>query len=174
MSDNKVDDELASAFRIKFGIADASAETIAKLLGTRNVAPWYADYKSKRSTEKKLPEEWRKAGLRAEDWVSVEQSRIARGKIRAKHSDATKLESERYKAKIASLEVQRDAELSSLDSPILAIIEAGYQDLTLAAQARIESKSGDDRTTQEKIEVANYRKSEVSKLYASQIGGESN
>jgi hypothetical protein len=162
-----VSDELYEAITAEFAeLRGADRSVISQLLGTRTVKDWYRDWKEKQSLEAGLPDAWADAGLSAAAWAWATRQGQLRSDIRKGHAEATQELAKKHKQAVDRADAERDQRLRATDSPLLAVIEAGYDQLSLASQVRI-SKSADaaSRKVALDAEILAFRRAALAELY---------
>jgi hypothetical protein len=141
-----LDQELIDAVRANFAeLRAAEPKVIAQLLGTKSVQPWYRQWKSEQKLAKAVPNDWAEVGLPGDIWewaVDIKQQRTA---ARKAHAAKTEQLAREHKQRVDLADNARDAALQLTESPLMDLIEAGYDQLPLAAQASISSASSDEQ-----------------------------
>jgi hypothetical protein len=169
--EEEYDTTLIDAVRAQFpDLAVSEPRVIMQLLGTKSIAPWYKEWKGKQSLEKALPDPWLAAGLdgRAWDWcVNNKQTRAA---VRKAHADKTKKLAAEHKQRVEAADRERDMALLATDSPLMDLMEAGFDQIPLAAQARVSSATDDAaRKTLLDAALLQYRRARIADLYPAGI-----
>jgi hypothetical protein len=164
---NTINDELANAMRAQFpDLRTTESTVLAKLLGTKSIAPWYAQYKEKRALEQSLPDAFAEAGLSAEMWAWATAEKQRRSAARKAHADAVKILATEYKQKVDIADRRRDADLASTDSALMDVIEAGFDQLPLKAQASVSAATDDaNRKTLLDDAIKRFRQAKIRELY---------
>jgi hypothetical protein len=163
----ELDEQLLTAVRAQFeALRTVEPAVISKLLGTRTIAPWYKEYKERRALEQQLPDHMADAGLTPEMWAWATGVKSNRAKARKAHADEVKQLATAYKQKVDIADGRRDAALGETNSDLMDLIEAGFDQLPLAAQA-IVSAATDDRQRKDLLDKAllRYRSTILTKLY---------
>jgi hypothetical protein len=160
-------DELKAAVVLKFpALAGSTDEVIQKMLGTKTVKSWYTEYKAKVNLESGLPDAMGDAGITPEMWEWALDVKKRRSAARQLHADACKSLAISHKRAVDKEDDRLATSLASDDSPLIRIVEAGYEDLPLRAQAKIAAVN-DKKLRQVTLdqEVLKYRKEMLAKLY---------
>jgi hypothetical protein len=167
-----IDQDLVEAVRAQFAdLRSAEPEVIAKLLGTKTIAPWYKDYKDKRSLEKALPDDWAEAGIDGAIWQWAVGVKATRSGIRKTHAEKTKQLATEHKQKVDNADRQRDTSLSATDSPLMDLIEAGFEQLPLGAQARVSAAADDEQRKRIlNASLLQYRQRRLAEMFPEGIG----
>jgi hypothetical protein len=162
-----LDEKLLAAVRAQFkDLATVEPQVISKLLGTKSIAPWYKDYKERRAIEQALPDEWSEAGLTGAIWAWATGVKQQRAEVRKAHADKTKQLAAEHKQRVDAADRARDAALAAGASPLMDLLEAGYEQLPLAAQAVV--SAADDDTARKALlakALERYRKVKIAELY---------
>jgi hypothetical protein len=131
---------LVTAFNAHFKTT-ASSQAVYKLLGSPHVRAWYADYRAERAREKSLPDDWKAAGLTAAEWDAAQSARGLRREARAKAAENLAAEAARYDREISRINASAYAALERAETPFALALEGGYEQLSLAAQIRVEQQA---------------------------------
>jgi hypothetical protein len=144
MSIDDIDDELAAALERQFpDLKGTTSATKSKLLGTRSVQPWYREWRQRQALLKALPDQYADAGFTPAMWAWAVDIKQRRKTVRAEHAEAVKQLALTHKQKVDIADRRRDTDLAASDSPLMQLLEAGYEDLPLAVQAQIAGASDD-------------------------------
>nr|ALR87110.1 hypothetical protein [Nigrospora oryzae unassigned RNA virus 1] len=155
---NAIDSELVAAFNSHFKLK-ATPQAVGRLLGSPHVRPWYAEYRAAKASSSALPDQWKDAGMTAEEWASVMPAKTHRTEARAASQKRLSELAERYKRDVEVVNTETMLALRQHESPMVLVVEGGYEQLSLAAQARIEEMTDPDaRAGQLKAELAAARK----------------
>jgi len=159
--------DLVDALRTRFPeLRLTSVDLLPQLLGTDSVKGWYREYKERRAVEAALPDDWEAAGLSPEQWAWAQDNKKARASIRKIHADATKALSEEHSRKVFLANARRDTDLVATQSPLMDLIELGYDNLPLASQAYIAAAiDAKDRKARTEDHIAKMRKAKLADLY---------
>jgi hypothetical protein len=170
MPEKPLDDDLVVALRAQFqDLQTVEPHVLAKLLGTKSIAPWYREYKQQRALEQSLPDQWADVDLPPEAWAWAVEQRRRRSEIRAKHAAELGELAKQYKQKTDIADARRDTSLGVTNSPLMDLIEAGFEQLPLAAQAVI--SGAEDREVRAELLEAAIQKYRVAKLQELYPGG---
>jgi hypothetical protein len=152
------DAALTAAFNANFKMA-LKHEVIVKILGSPHVRGWYAEYRAGIAAQSSLPAQWKEAGLTPDEWKGVEVARTARTGVRSAGQERLAAAAQTYKDACAAINAEITLGLAAHASPLVLAVEGGYEQLPLAAQARIEGREGAEaREAQLKAELAAARK----------------
>jgi len=166
-----LDQELIDAVRLHFAeLKTAEPKVIAKLLGTKSVEPWYRNWKEQQALSKAVPDEWAAVGLSGDIWQWAIDNKQARSAIRKAHADKTEQLAREHKQRVDLADATRDTALQSTDSPLMDLIEAGYDQLPLAAQAVISgAKDEAERKPLMAAALKRYREQKLVEFFGSDI-----
>jgi len=167
MPKDTLDEALVDALRAQFTeLRDTPVELLSELLGTISVKGWYKEYKERKAVEAALPAQWSAVGLTSEQWAWATTVQRDRSAIRKTHADETKALSEEHTRKVFAANGRRDASLITTQSPLMDLIELGYDNLPLKSQAYIAgSKDKEERDKRTADHVAKMRKAKLNELY---------
>lgn len=153
-----------TAFNARFGTDIADVTVVRRLLSSPHVREWYADYRATRAQALALPAHWRDAGLTAQQWAQAE---AARQQVRAHRAafarEAAQISAE-FQQRLRIAEANLATRVDAVASPLTRVLDAGYEQLPLDAQIRIESQTGAARDTLLKAELAAARRTWVAAL----------
>uniref|UniRef100_A0A2V0RL18 Uncharacterized protein n=1 Tax=viral metagenome TaxID=1070528 RepID=A0A2V0RL18_9ZZZZ len=160
-------DELKAALFLEFPPLRGSTDAVVRqMLGTKSVKPWYGKYKERVKLEAGLPEGMGAAGLTAEMWDWALDVKKDRSTARAAHAKACEELARKHKLAVDKEDAQLAAALADNDSPLIRLIEAGYEELPLRSQARVAAI--EDKKLRIKAlddELLAYRKTMLAQLY---------
>jgi hypothetical protein len=161
------DDELVDALRAQFpAFQNAPPEVITSLLGSKTVAPWYKQWKEQRAIDKALPDAFADAGFTGDIWKWATNIRTQRSTVRKTHADTTQRLAREHKQKVDLADASLHSGLAATDSPLMDLIEAGFEQLPLASQVAVSSAV--DNTTRERLlgeHLATFRRTGLHALY---------
>lgn len=128
---------LLEAFTLRFEFAPAAA-TLHNLLGDAEVAPWYKTWRKERAKSKALRSYLRPQGLTDVQWAQVAALLPGRKEVRVAFWRRRMAIAEEYDRAIF-LDVAEAAALVATDSPLMAVVEAGYSRIPLRWKGWVEA-----------------------------------
>lgn len=151
------DRALLVAFNAKFSQAVTDPAVVKKLLGSPHVRAWYKDYKAERASSLSLPDHWREVGLTPAQWAASQAARTAIREARADFATKSAELAAKFDADLKTAEKQCEARSAPHLTPLVRVLDAGYNQLPLEAQLRIESAAADRRTATMEAELKAWR-----------------
>lgn len=120
-------------------------DVLRRILGSRHVKPWYDAWKAADSLEKSLPPHWAAANMTPAEWNAAQIAVRNRATARRNHAMAIEAAARAFAAARQAADQQLANALAATPSPMAQVIEAGYEQLSLADQLAIESAPPADR-----------------------------
>jgi len=152
-----------TCFRVRFGIPKGLLEDeLNSLLGDKRARAWNKGWTEESSLVMQLPDHWRDAGIEPEEWQQWLEIRSMRSKVRKEHADWMAAAKKDYEVKCLAAAVRLKNVLASTESPLVTIMEMGYDDLTLVQKLSVEREVGQTaRTARIKALVAAARQTRI-------------
>jgi hypothetical protein len=137
--------DLMSAFNLKFKQALTDMAVVKRLLGTPSVRKWYADYKVEKAAEKSIPAQFLDVGMTADQWNKAQADLRARRLIRKAESEEIAAAAAVFERALKAASMKAATLQEPHFSPMVQVIELGYNDLTLTQQINVETGPADQR-----------------------------
>lgn len=160
------DQALVTAFNSHFGTVVSDPHIVKKLLGSLHVRGWYEEYRRERAEAAALPSHWAEVGLTSDLWLTAQSHTAAIRQARAGLAATASALAEQFDRDLRAAEAACQSQVAPHMTPVVRVVLAGYEDLPLDAQVRVESAAAESRAATLDAELKAWRIRAVAEVKA--------
>lgn len=155
-----------TAFNSHFGTVVSDPHVVKKLLGSLHVRGWYQEYRRERAEAAALPCHWAEVGLTSELWLAGQVHTAAIRQARAGLAATASALAGQFDRDLRAAEAACQSQVAPHLTPLVRVLLAGYEDLPLDAQVRVESAAAESRGPTLDAELKSWRIKAVAEIKA--------